>query len=166
MLKNVQAKHRAAKFLAEFVFSFLRVTSVLILFFALLSISFFYLLDLEMQASSVAGPAPEGEYNARRKWGEENLEAYLASAENWIKNNAKIENDVGKVHGVAPIRGPNKHGLSFGESWTTLNLQVIGRQGEGILRIEEFNWGGESGDADWQEKHWAYKRTPALQAQQ
>ena len=156
MSKNLQPKHGATKLLL----SILRITCAVILIKAVFIILLFWLISLEMEGSSVKGPAPEGDYNTRRDWGEQNLKAYFASAENWIKRSPKIANDVGTVYGVAPIRGPNKHGASFGESWTTLNLQVIGPRGEGILRVEEYDWGGRSGQADWQEKHWTYHPFP------
>ena len=157
VLKTSQAMHFATKVLSVL----LRVTGVLMLITALFFMSyiaFFWLVHLEMEASNVAGPAPKGDYSIRRKWGEQNLGVYLASAESWIKRNKEIENDIGKVQSVAPIFGPNKHGSSFGESGTTLNLQVIGTQGEGWLKVEEYNWDGRSGKADWQEKHWNYQR--------
>ena len=153
-MKTFRPKHGTTKLL----FSILRITFAVVLVKALFFVSLFWLMHLEMEAENVAGPAPDGDYSVRRKWGEQHLEAYLVSAENWIRKSQKIKNAIGNVDGIAPIKGPNKHGCSFGESWTTLNLQVIGPKGEGILTISEDNWGGLSGHADLQEEHWSYKR--------
>ena len=128
---------------------------------AVLVISFLWLISSTTDSHNCSGQAPDGDYNIRRKWGEENLGIYLASAENWIKRNAKIEKDIGKVSGVAPIWSPNKHGSSFGESWTDLSLQVIGSQGKGILIVEEhnFNWRLQSRrQPEWHEKYWSFQR--------
>lgn len=151
--KKFQAKHGATKLL----FSILRVMCAVILVKAFLLMAVFWLIALEIEKENVDGPAPDGDYRVRREWGEQNLEVYLTSAENWIKRSAEINKDVGQVYGIAPIRGPNNHGTSFGESWTNLNLQILGTKGEGILRVKEYNWGGRSGQAVWQKRHWSFK---------
>ena len=135
MLKKFQPKHGATKLLL----SVLSIMGAVILILALLFVAFFWMIGLEYEAANVAGPAPEGDYNVRRKWGEQHLGKYLASAENWIKRNKKIEKHIGEVSGVAPIGRPNrqKHGSLLENSWTELNLQVIGARGKGILRLDE-----------------------------
>ena len=140
------------------LFSMLRIVVGVVLVKTLLIASFFWLVQLEMDAENIEGPAPDGGYKVRRAWGEDNLDVYFASADNWIKRSRKIENDIGKVYGVAPINSPNRHGCSFGESWTKLNLQVIGLEGEGVLTLTEYNWDGRSGKPSWQEEHWLYRQ--------
>ena len=154
MLKKFQPKHGATKLLL----SVLSIMGAVILILALLFVAVFWMIGLEYEAANVAGPAPEGDYNVRRKWGEQHLGKYLASAENWIKRNKKIEKHIGEVSGVAPIGRPNrhKHGSLLENSWTELNLQVIGARGKGILRLDECGWNGQSGQADWQESYWSH----------
>ena len=151
MLKKSQAMHWATKLLLSVLSIVVAVTLILAFFF----VSVFWMIGLEYEAENVAGPAPEGDYHVRRKWGEQHLGKYLASAESWIKKSEKIEKHIGEISGVAPIGRPNKHGASFGESWTNLHLQVIGSRGEGFLRLDEYNWNGRSGQADWQEEYWS-----------
>ena len=154
MLRKPKTRHGATKLL----FSVLRIAVGVILVKALLIASFFWLMHLEMNAENVDGPAPEGSYGVRRAWAEDNLNVFFTSADNWIKRSQKIENNIGKVYGVAPINSPNRHGCSFGESWTKLNLQVIGAEGEGFLTLTEYNWDGRSGKPSWHEEHWLYRQ--------
>ena len=151
MLKKFQPKHGATKLLL----SVLSIMGAVILILALLFVAVFWMIGLEYEAANVAGPAPEGDYNVRRKWGEQHLGKYLASAESWVKRNEKIEKHIGEVSGVAPIGRPNNHGASFGESGTSLHLEVIGSRGKGFLRLDEYNWNGRSGQPDWQEAYWS-----------
>ena len=46
------------------------------------------------------------------------------------------------MRGVAPIGGPNSYSEGFGECWADMNLQVIGKRGEGILRLEDVGYDG------------------------
>ena len=153
MLKTMKPKHGATRLL----FSMLSIMAGVVLIKAIFIGSFFWLMTLELEAENVAGPAPEGDYKIRRMWGEENLGPYLKSAEKWIRRNKEIEQAVGKVYVVAPTGAPNTHGVSFGESWTKLKLQVVGPKGEGTLKLKEYNWDGRSGNADWQQKHWSFR---------
>ena len=154
MLKKSQAKHGATKLLL----SVLSIVGAVILFLAFFFMTLSWLASSENEATKVAVPVPEGDYNVRRKWGEQHLGKYLASAENWVKRNKKIEKHIGEVSGVAPIGRPNrhKHGSLLENSWTELNLQVIGARGKGILRLDECGWNGQSGQADWQESYWSH----------
>ena len=88
-------------------------------------------------SGEVAGPAPTGSFELRRKWGEENLADHFFAAEKWIRHNENIEADIGKVIRIAPIGGPNRYCESFSEGWASLNLQVVGEKGEGVFRISE-----------------------------
>lgn len=151
MLKKSQAKHGATKLLL----SVLSIVGAVILFLAFFFMTLSWLASSENEATKVAVPVPEGDYNVRRKWGEQHLGKYLASAESWVKRNEKIEKHIGEVSGVAPIGRPNNHGASFGESGTSLHLEVIGSRGKGFLRLDEYNWNGRSGQPDWQEAYWS-----------
>ena len=91
----------------------------------------------EMGAASVAGPAPDANYDIRRSWGEKNLHHHFARIDEWIRHSKEIEADVGKVIGVAPIGSPNSYDEGVGESWARMNLQVIGENGEGILYLPD-----------------------------
>ena len=133
VLKTMKPKHGATRLL----FSMLSIMAGVVLIKAIFIGSFFWLMTLELEAENVAGPAPEGDYKIRRMWGEENLGPYLKSAEKWIRRNKEIEQAVGKVYVVAPTGAPNTHGVSFGESWTKLKLQVVGPKGEGTLKLKD-----------------------------
>ncbi|MDB4766122.1 hypothetical protein OAG71_00395 [bacterium] len=133
------------------------ILGVLFVTFCLFA-SFFGLALYSLETGDVDGPAPKGSYEDRRSWGEDNLGVFFASAEAFVKRNKTIKNDIGEIYGVAPILSPNKHGSSFGESCTKLNLQVIGSRGEGVLRLSEYNWGGRLGQPKWEQEHWLYRQ--------
>ena len=91
----------------------------------------------EIDASNADGPAPDGGYAVRRAWGEENLKHHFTAVDKWVRNSSEIAQDIGPVKGVAPIGEPNSFGASFGESNASMNLQVIGEHGEGILHLPD-----------------------------
>jgi hypothetical protein len=99
---------------------------------------------LESKAASVGGPAPKGEFAVRRAWGEKHLGKYLVAAESWIRKNKDIESDIGRIVGVAPVDGPNRYCDGFGECWATMNLQIIGENGEGVLELSEVSFDGRT----------------------
>ena len=131
------------------------ILGVLVVKFFLVA-TFIGLALYSMETGNVEGPAPEGSHEDRRSWGEENLGVYFASAKVFVKKNEKIKDDIGEILSVAPIRSPNKHGSSFGESCTKLNLEVIGSRGKGFLTLSEYNWNGRSGQPKWEQKHWLW----------
>ena len=92
-------------------------------------------------SGSVEGPAPDGVYAVRRNWGQKNL-GYFDEVDKWIRSSQQIAKDIGTVRGVAPIGGPNSYSEGFGECWADMNLQVIGKRGEGILRLEDVGYDG------------------------
>ncbi|MDB2686114.1 hypothetical protein N9Y42_02785 [Mariniblastus sp.] len=82
-----------------------------------------------------AGPAPAGSVAERREWGQNRLGGFFDRAEKWVRRSKQINDDIGHVTSVAPIGTPNSYGESFGEAWASLNLQVIGVDGEGVLLL-------------------------------
>ena len=99
-------------------------------------LDFCELLFYDMKAASVEGPAPDATYVVRRDWANDNnLRKYFAAAEQWIRKDKSIEDEIGSVVGVAPIGGPNKYCAGFGECWAAMNLEVIGDKGEGVVGV-------------------------------
>ena len=151
-MSNTAVKKRNFTVLPSILRIFL---GVLVVKFFLLA-TFFGLALYSLEAGDVEGPAPEGSFEDRRSWGEENLGVYFASAEVFVARNEKIKHDIGEILDVAPFRSPNKHGNSFGESCTKLNLEIIGSRGKGFLTLSEYNWDGRSGQPKWEQQHWLW----------
>ena len=128
-------------------------------FFMVFGAVFVWFALSELDAANVDGPAPDGGYEVRRAWGEQNLREYFGAAEDWIRENQNIESDIGIVTGVAPIGGPNKYCNGFGECWATMNLQVIGEKGEGILSLSEVSFDGRTNSpyVEVSKTPWHYK---------
>lgn len=85
--------------------------------------------------------APNADFETRRAWGKKEMFEYFELAEKWVKKSTLIAEDVGAVTGVAPIGSPNRFyagGFTDG-SYCTMNLQVIGLKGEGVLTMPEVN---------------------------
>ena len=100
--------------------------------FLLPALSFYYALST-IGEDDAKGPAPEADFATRREWGESELKHHFKRVDQWLRKADQITRDVGLVTGVAPIGGPNRFNSYFGESDASLNLQVIGKNGEGIL---------------------------------
>ena len=107
---------------------------------------FFILLGFESNASQESGPAPTGTVSERRAWGKERLRDFFTSADEWAHESSQIAADIGEVTSVAPIGAPNSYGRGFGEAWASLNLQVIGTRGEGVLFLPDAK---PNDDAAW-----------------
>ena len=104
------------------------------------------LLIYDMKAASVEGPAPDATYALRRDWANNNnLKKYFTAAEQWIHEDKAIEDEIGSVVGVAPIGEPNRYCEGFGECWATMNLEVIGDKGEGVVGVT-VSFDGRTGD--------------------
>lgn len=85
-----------------------------------------------------SGYAPNTQYAARRAWGQKEMRQYFEYVDQWVRRSELITSDVGKVTGVAPIGWPNKVVTFFTDGPSvTMNLQVIGERGEGILNLPE-----------------------------
>jgi len=85
--------------------------------------------------------APDADFATRRKWGQKEMFEYFELTEKWVRNSSLIAKDVGNVTGVAPIGSPNRFyagGFTDG-SYCTMNLQVIGENGEGVLTLPVVN---------------------------
>ena len=93
------------------------------------------------------GPAPNGSFELRREWGEKNFAEHLAAAEKWIREDRNIKAHIGEVVRVAPIGGPNKYCEAFPYYYWKLNLQVIGKRGEGVMRFSHVGNVGFKDDA-------------------
>lgn len=103
----------------------------------LLSVGMFYYSLSQIGANDAKGPAPDADFATRRAWGESELKHHFRRAEQWVRKSEQITQDVGLVTGVAPIGGPNCFNSYWAESDASLNLQVIGRNGEGILCLPD-----------------------------
>ena len=117
------------------------------------------LLLSSIGSGDVEGPAPNDTYAVRRAWGKKNLK-HFDEVDLWIRCSDEIEEDIGKVKGVAPIDGPNRYSEAFGEDSTDMNLQVIGQRGKGTLRLDDLTYWGTSAE-DWRLRgldleHWLY----------
>ncbi|MDB2687751.1 hypothetical protein N9Y42_11130 [Mariniblastus sp.] len=100
----------------------------------------------DMKAASVEGPAPNATHALRRDWANSNnLKKYFTAAEQWIREDKSIEDKIGSVVGVAPTGGPNEYCEGFGECWATMNLEVIGDKGEGVVGVT-VSFDGRTGD--------------------
>ena len=111
---------------------------VLLLMPFVLGYALMFLAMSSIGSGDTEGPAPEGSYAIRRAWGEEKLHHHFKAADKWVRESSQIAKDIGSVTGVAPIGAPNSFGSSFGESWASMNLQVVGTKGEGVLRLPNF----------------------------
>ncbi len=118
-----------------------------------------------MKGTSVEGPAPNERYSIRRSWGKENLRHHFVSVEKWIHESGEIENDIGKVIGVAPIGSPNSYFEGFSESWARMNLQIIGEKGEGVLCLPDVcaDDPNHLSGVELTEKSWTYKSSEKKQ---
>lgn len=125
---NVFSTIAKALLLAAFLMLLIPMGLMLVLFF---------LMGREYDAVQEEGPAPVGSVAERRAWGEERLNDFFDRADKWAKKSSQIRGDIGRVIDVAPIGSPNSYGSSFGEAWASLNLQVIGTKGEGVLFLPE-----------------------------
>jgi len=84
------------------------------------------------------GYAPDTTYSERRAWGQREMRQYFDHADQWVRKSELIAGDIGKVNGVAPIGWPNKVVTFFTDGPSvTMNLQVIGERGEGVLNLPE-----------------------------
>ena len=84
------------------------------------------------------GYAPDTQYAARRAWGQKEMRQYFEHIDQWVRRSKLITSDIGKVTGVAPIGWPNKVVTFFTDGPSvTMNLQVIGERGEGVLNLPE-----------------------------
>ncbi len=88
-------------------------------------------------ADDTKGPAPNADYATRRAWGESELKHHFKRVDRWIRKSGQIAEDVGVVTGVAPIGAPNYFNSYWAESDASMNLQVIGTNGEGILCLPD-----------------------------
>ena len=87
------------------------------------------------------GVAPEGSVEQRRAWAKKEMFDYFKLTEQWVRKSSLIQNDIGPIIDVAPIGSPNRFvagGFTDG-SHCRMNLQVIGKKGEGILYLPEVN---------------------------
>ena len=104
--------------------------------FLLPTLLFYYGLST-IGENDTKGPAPDADFATRREWGESELKHHFKRVDQWLRKADQITRDVGLVTGVAPIGGPNRFNSYFGESDASLNLQVIGKNGEGILCLPD-----------------------------
>lgn len=104
---------------------------------------------LLMEFSFLFGPgrgdypavAPDADFATRRAWGQKEMFDYFELTEKWVRESSLIAEDVGNVSGVAPIGSPNRFyagGFTDG-SYCTMNLQVIGENGEGLVTLPVVN---------------------------
>lgn len=83
------------------------------------------------------GHAPQKDFTARRAWGERLYRPYLEHLDRWAANSALIRRDVGEVQRLAPV-GFNKYHSGFTDGgYATMNLEVIGPRGTGILHLPQ-----------------------------
>ena len=84
------------------------------------------------------GYAPDGDYNARRAWGQKEMRQYFEYVDRWVRKSELITGDIGRVTGVAPMGWPNKAVTFFTDGpIVSMNLQVVGELGEGTVTLPE-----------------------------
>ena len=95
------------------------------------------LFSLESGPNNSPAVAPNADFETRRAWGKNEMSEYLKYAEKWARKSSLIYEDIGFVTKVAPIGGPNRfHQGGFTDgSYCSMNLQVIGTKGEGLLTL-------------------------------
>jgi len=103
----------------------------------LLFVGMFYYSLSQIGVNDAKGPAPDGDFATRRAWGESELKHHFLRVDQWVRESEQITQDVGLVTGVAPIGGPNCFNSYWAESDASLNLQVIGKNGEGTLCLPD-----------------------------
>ena len=85
--------------------------------------------------------APDADFETRHAWGQQEMFEYFELTEKWVRDSSLIAEDVGTVTGVAPIGSPNRFyagGFTDG-AYCTMNLQVKGETGEGLLTLPIVN---------------------------
>lgn len=132
---NIESYRRRGSSPLTFIFCFLLAFFVLP---PVLSTAFLMLCLSSLDGKSTDGPAPDASFSVRRQWGEEKLKHHFEAADKWARSSTQLAQDIGSVTGVAPIGAPNSFGSSFGESWSAMNLQVIGDKGAGVLYLPNF----------------------------
>ena len=118
-------------------FVYALVFGIPVLLGCLLFVGMFYYSLSQIGANDAKGPAPDADFATRRAWGESELKHHFKRVDQWVRTSEQITEDVGFVTGVAPISGPNCFNSYWAESDASLNLQVIGKNGEGVLRLPD-----------------------------
>ena len=95
------------------------------------------LVSLDFGLDNSPAVAPNADFETRRAWGKNEMREYLEYAEKWARKSSLIYEDIGYVTKVAPIGRPNRfHQGGFTDgSYCSMNLQVIGTNGEGLLTL-------------------------------
>jgi len=106
--------------------------------------------------------APVAEISVRQAWGQAEFDCHWDYVKEWIESSELISESIGEIQDVAPVGKPNEKFYSFAESWSDMNLEVIGAKGTGVLSLEGFNvgWSKKTGevyrfhdDATFETKH-------------
>ena len=92
--------------------------------------------------------APVAEISVRQAWGEKEFGSQWQYVKDFIESSELIAETIGEIQDVAPIGKPNEKFRSFAESWSAMNLEVIGSKGTGVLQLEGFNvgWSQKTGE--------------------
>ena len=112
--------------------------------------------------------APHGDVVSREMWGRKTFAPYWGVIESWIRNASTISKDIGDLISVAPVAYPNFMiaGTVGKYPYATLNLELIGTRGRGVLRVKDMSFRGtdfqDARIGDFQQSIWTFDGVPYL----